>query len=567
MVNETITALARRDDLHQRGGVLVEIRESPEPPPCIVRPGGGIRAAALSKWRLRELIADSARFTKLKATEEGEEWVETAVPPTTVEEVLARGLWRGIPPLEGIVTSPQFLLDGSILAAPGYDKRSGLYFADGERFAAVPQSPTLADAERAAVELLEVIADFPIDDTGRAAWLAIVLTGAARHAIDGPTPLFAIDANVRGSGKSLAADSIGIMHTGRQLPRTSAAGDDDEFRKRITATLLAGEPLVLLDNINGVLGCASLDALLTSTTWTDRILGESAMTAVLPAKAIWLATGNNLQFHADTARRTLRIRLESPEENPEERTGFRHPNLLAWVRQERGRLASAAVTILRAWHVAGRPDMGRPPWGSFDSWSAIVRNAVVWCGLSDPGATRQEVREQSDREAGLLRQLVAAWNNADPAGFGMTVAEAITKAADGNQTLQAVFAEIGTPGKPPSSRSIGMRLHHLCGRVAGGKYFARLPGANHTVTWRVEQVTDRGLAGTKGTISGPPTHARTPAHTHAPAHGAAASSPPSPISPPPCNHLDAATWLVRDGKAYCRGCQRWIGNVPTGARR
>jgi len=568
MVNETIEAMAVRDDLHQRGGLLVEIRESPEPPPCIVRPDGGIRAAALSKWRLRELIADSARFTKLRQTEDGEEWVETVVPATTVEQVLARGLWRGIPPLEGIVTSPQFLLDGSILAAPGYDKRSGLYFADGERFAAVPQSPTLADAERAAVELLEVVADFPIDDVGRAAWLAIVLTGAARHAIDGPTPLFAIDANVRGSGKSLAADSVGIMHTGRQLPRTSVAGNDDEMRKRITAILLSGEPLVLLDNINGVLGCASLDALLTSTTWTDRILGESVMTAVLPAKAIWLATGNNLQFAADTARRTLRIRLESLEENPEERTGFRHPNLLAWVRAERGRLASAAVTILRAWHVAGRPDMKLPPWGSFDSWSAIVRNAVVWCGMSDPGATRQEVQRESDREAMLLRQLLSAWSEADPHAKGLTVVDAIKEADGGNVALAGVFAELADKNGKVNARSIGQKLRHLIGRVCGGCYFERRD-TNRGAAWLVRAVSEAADSDSKDSSDSSPSppHARThaPAHTHA--HGVAETTVTTTTTvTPACNHHDATTWLVRDGKAYCRGCNRWIGNVPTGRR-
>ena len=95
-----------------------------------------------------------------------------AVPMTTVEEVLARGFWRGIAPLEGIVTSPQFLLDGSILIQPGYDRRSGLYFADGERFAPIADRPAKTDAEQARDELLEIIGDFPIDDTGRAAWLA-----------------------------------------------------------------------------------------------------------------------------------------------------------------------------------------------------------------------------------------------------------------------------------------------------------------------------------------------------------------------------------------------------------
>lgn len=517
VANETIDALAKRDDLYQRGGVLVETRESPEPPPCIVRREGGIRAAALSKWRLRELISDSAIFKKVSTTSNGEQlWSESAVPSTTVEQVLARGFWRRIPPLEGIVTSPQFLLDGSILIRAGYDRRSGLYFADGGRFRPIADSPTRADAERARTELLEVVADFPIDDVSRAAWLAIVLTGAARHAIDGPTPLFAIDANVRGSGKSLAADSVGVIHTGRQLPRTTAAGDDDEFRKRITATLLAGEPLVLLDNINGVLGCASLDALLTSTTWTDRILGTSAMTAKLPAKAIWIATGNNLQFAADTARRTLRIRLQSLLEQPEERTGFRHPNLLAWARAERGRLAAAAVIILRAWHVAGRPNMKFPPWGSFDNWSAIVRNAVVWVGLPDPGITRQEVQKESDREAMLLRQLLDAWRDADPSRYGLTVAEAICRANEGHVGLAAVFGEFADKTGNVNKRAMGMKLHHLRGRVCGGLCFDSRD-TRQGQAWLVKSV-ECGTSGTSGTKSSLPEGATACVHAHERGH-------------------------------------------------
>lgn len=559
MVNETINALANRDDLHQRGGVLVEIRESPEPPPCIVRPDGGVRAAALSKWRLRELIADSARFTKLRVTEEGEEWVEAPVPAVVVEQTLARGLWRGIPPLEGIVTSPQFLVDGSILIQPDYDKRSGLYFADGGRFGSVPDSPTEDDAIAARNDLLEVVADFPMDDVSRAAWLSIVLTGAARHAIDGPTPLFAIDSNVRGSGKSLAADSVSTIHTGRQLPRTSATGDDDEMRKRITAILLASDPLVLMDNVNSVLGGAAIDALLTASTWTERILGESAMTAAMPAKAIWLATGNNLQFAADTARRALRLRLQSDLENPEERTGFKHPNLLAWVRQERGRLASASVTILRAWHVAGRPSMNLPPWGSFDSWSNIVRNAVVWAGMADPGATRQEVQRESDREAMLLRQLLHAWREADPHAKGMTVVDAMKEADGGNAALSSVFVELADRSGKVNARSVGQKIRHLSGRVCGGLCFDRRD-TNRGAAWLVRSASDS----TASSDSNPsPPQARTHAHTRENDLEVVGTTVTTPAIVTPCNHLDPASWLVRDGNAHCRGCDKWMGRVRT----
>lgn len=565
VADETIAALAKRKDLYQRGGVLVEVRESPDPPPCIIRPEGGVRAVQLPAATLREKITDSAKFTKQRETEDGWQTVETAVPKTTVEQVAARGRWSGIPTLEGIVTSPQFLIDGAVLSRPGYDLRSGLYFAGDSRFPEVLERPTLEDAQRARDELLEVIVDFPIDAVGQAAWVSLVLTGAARHAIDGPTPLYAIEANVRGSGKSLSADAVGIIHTGRQLPRTSASGDDEEMRKRVTATLLAGEPLVLLDNINGVLGCASLDALLTSTTWTDRILGQSAMTAAIPAKAIWIATGNNLQFAADTARRTLRIRIVSPLENPEERTGFRHPHLLAWVRKERGRLAAAAVTILRAWHVAGRPDMKLPAWGSFDAWSAIIRNAVVWCGLADPGASRQEVQRESDREAMLLRQLLEAWEDADPHGHGLTVADAIKLADDGHPGLAAIFTEMtGASGKL-NKQGFGQKLRHLRGRVCDGRYFdkrdTRLGAAWIVKSAQVEAPPPESCTSSTSSASNPSLPPHTSAHTSRAWDRAGTTGANSATGAAACNHSDPAAWVTDGDRMLCPGCRKFMGRT------
>src|SRR5262245_58329562 len=167
-----------------------------------------------------------------------------------------------------------------------------------------------------------------------------------------------------------------MIHTGRALPRTTADGDNSEWKKRITAILTSAEPMVLIDNVAGSLGCPALDALFTSRTWKERVLGVTKMTAELPCSTIWICTGNNLQFEADTARRTLHIKLTSNEEHPENRSGFKHPDLLAWVKHNRPRLATACVTILRAWHLAGRPDQKLKPWGSFESWSDIVRNAV-----------------------------------------------------------------------------------------------------------------------------------------------------------------------------------------------
>jgi hypothetical protein len=62
---------------------------------------------------------------------------------------------------------------------------------------------------------------------------------------------------------------------------------------------------VLIDNINRPLGAGALDAALTGTAWSERILGKGEKID-LPLLTIWYATGNNVTFKGDTARRCLR---------------------------------------------------------------------------------------------------------------------------------------------------------------------------------------------------------------------------------------------------------------------
>jgi hypothetical protein len=141
-----------------------------------------------------------------------------------------------------------------------------------------------------------------------------------------------------------------------------------------------------------------------------------------PLRMVWCASGNNVQLVGDTCRRTVHIRFNSLLERPEEREGFKHPNLKQHVRKERGKLLSAAITILQAYCLAGRPQQGLKPWGSYEPWSDLIRHAIVWIGLPDPGDTRQDLVTTSDRDASAIRSLVHNWNTVDPDGEGLTAA-------------------------------------------------------------------------------------------------------------------------------------------------
>lgn len=321
-----------------------------------------------------------------------------------------------------------------------------------------------SDAEvRSAVDLLiDLVRDFPFQsDIDRAGWLAALLTPLARPMFTGPSPLMVFDANVRGSGKTFLAELIGLIVNGRSMPRIAPAKADDEERKRITSVLLAGRQVALIDNVTTVVGSPALDALLTATTWEDRVIGLSKMLS-LEARTCWYLTGNNVEFRGDTSRRVLVVRLESGHENPEERTDFARPDLRGYVTRERGRLLAAALTILRGFCSAGCPSQEPPAWGSYEGWS-MIRDAVVWAGLPDPASNRKQVQAQSDTVKNSLALLLRAWAHAqsrlgdqrgDDEPDGLSAAHAIEVAGHDALLLEAI--ETFCP--KPTPYSLGRRV-------------------------------------------------------------------------------------------------------------
>jgi hypothetical protein len=500
-----INALARDPTLFHRGGALVHILHDHAEKTVrgISRPANAARIAVVREASLRERLSAVARFMKRKKLEE--ELVHVHPPAFCISAVAARGYWPGIRPLEGILSSPTLRSDGTVLQTPGYDVLTGLFYEPIGLHGDVSIAPTLDDAHAACKTLLEVIIDFPFAKAPhRAAWIAFVLTPLSRYAFHGPSPLFLIDANIRATGKSLLADAVSLIVTGRPIARMSHPRDDDEMRKRITAIALSGDQMVLIDNISGELNSLSLDAALTGVVWKDRILGRSEIVE-MPLVTTWAATGNNVVLGADTSRRACHIRLDSKLENPEERADFRHRELLRWVRQERPRLLAAALTILAAYCKAGRPDQRLKTWGSFEGWSGLVRQAIVWAGLPDPGETREELARSSDREAAGLRALIQGWPEMDQEEVGLTAAnllKSLEREPDQYELLRSAVLELCPTGsgKLPSPRSLGNKLRHLRGRVVGGQALDKRE-PHGTAVWFVTAVgscSDPGPEGCSG---------------------------------------------------------------------
>src|SRR5207249_4241623 len=149
--------------------------------------------------------------------------------------------------------------------------------------------------------------------------------------------------------------------------------------KRITALLREAHPMILLDDVKE-LRSTSLNAVLTTTSWRGRVLGESRTVSV-PNAATWIATGNNVALSDEMGRRIAQIRLDAGVERPEERTGFRHPNLPAWCRLRRPALVSACLSLVGAWVAAGMPP-GDGTLGRFESWCQVTGGILAHAGVT-----------------------------------------------------------------------------------------------------------------------------------------------------------------------------------------
>ena len=185
------------------------------------------------------------------------------------------------------------------------------------------------------------------------------------------------------------------------------APHNEEWRKLLTAKLKKTPTFLFIDNLKNCLDSAAVASAITSPTWEDRLLGGSNVIAV-PVRCAWIATGNNPKVSDEIAHRTVRVRLNANVDRPELRTGFRHPNLPAWVKDNRADLVWAALTLIQAWIAAGKPPGGKTL-GMFEDWSSIMGGILQVASIDGFLSNRNDFNEQSDTQSGLIRNFLAGW--------------------------------------------------------------------------------------------------------------------------------------------------------------
>jgi hypothetical protein len=330
-----------------------------------------------------------------------------------------------------------------------------------------------------------LVKDFPfLADADRSVAISAILTALIRPSLR-TSPLHAFRAAKMGSGKSLLADVVALIVTGRPASVMSQGPDENEDKKRMLPILSEGDPVAVIDNIERPFGSAALCSILTQPSWRDRVLGKSQTLSVPTTNTTWLATGNNIIFTGDITTRVVVCDLDPRCERPEERKF--DINLNEYIPQHRQELVVAGLTVLRAYHVAGRPDMQLPVFGRFEEWSNWVRSALVWLGLSDPCETRSRLEDADPVRAELTGLLAALHGQFAESQF--QVAD-VLDAIDNNRALHEAVTPILATAAQGQSRGqcLGHWFQRVQRRPEGGLRLVRLATRGGAAVWGLERV-------------------------------------------------------------------------------
>jgi hypothetical protein len=457
VVDEVEAALkASGRGLYRRGGLIVSTGFD-RMQTC---EGGTVEVQIIEERENFALLEDiDAAAVLLKFDARAEEWRPTR-PPMWLALTLKQRRYRlRLPNLVALFNCPTIMANGKLLVEPGFDLSSGILFDPrGVKFPRVPDKPDRAMAQIALEQIDRLLRTFDfVSKDDKAVARSLLLTGAARPCL--PTaPLHAVDAPVARSGKSKLIDIISILITGHEAGVTAPGETREEAEKRLATLLLRGDPIIALDNCEAPLEGVVFNQVLTQQWINLRILGFSKAVRTRCAPFI-TATGNNLIIKGDLASRSVVCRLDPKVERPELRQFDYDP--IADARSNRGELVAAVLTILRAYHVAGRPD--RPPrLQGFEHWSDTVRAALLWLDAGDPVGTMDRLRK-ADPVLASLTAVLHAWRAAF--GFSPTTAREAITAADNRPDLHDALMEVAGRGGRIDGRVLGNWLAYRADRV------------------------------------------------------------------------------------------------------
>lgn len=501
------TAEAELHDLADQAWAAIMMQNDP---PQIFRRGSSLvyigegdryRAALIphNVNTLLDLMSRTAMWRKTDA--KGNERV--VFPPKQVAMIILDWdpqRWGDIPRIERVARSPFFAapkgksvwdvddLDQpdhqvELITSPGYHRDAAIWYDPDPELEDLEVTGSPEDLRQAVRMVNAILRDFPFVGAGsRAHALSLLLLPFVRELIDGDTPLYLITAPTPGTGKGLLTDVL-LSPAEREVPRSVAAQNEEEWRKRITSELLEAPSVILFDNVppDPGLNSATMAAVLTAGGWwRDRILGHSRI-ATLPVRNVWVATGNNVAVSHENNRRVARIHLDRGVEDPAAVTGFAIKNLHSFIRKNRKEVVWAALTIIQNWlngHTV-EDDMYRP-WltqdgrlkQSYIEWSKVMGGIIKHVGV-EGFLEQDDLTDNTERDE--LAYFLEAWERNAPNPISSDELAMLMSQYESEMNTAAPASLVGVhPSQLRSKVRYWLRSNTNC--VAGGRQLQRVDG-------------------------------------------------------------------------------------------
>lgn len=466
--------MAKTHRYYQRGGMIVTIVTDPGTRETTVTP--------LSLSGLTRVLAGIAIWQRYDKRSEA--WFICDPSERHVRVLHDSTTYPHLPILKGIARQPYLRPDGSLMMNAGYDPVTGMFGVFNARQFSVLDKPTKQQAEKALLELLELLSEFAFkNEYDKAAALSGIITAVIRPSLV-QAPIYHVKAPSIASGKSYLCELFTAFATPQKGTPHAFPAEDEECRKLLLAELLTAPAVVEFDNLTSdLIPHKSLCTTLSSEYISGRILGQSK-TVEVGTRVLFLSSGNNVDPVRDMTRRTVTITLDPACEIPAARDFVKQP--VSEVRANRDHFVSLALTIARAWICAGKPKTECKTIATYVDWSDYCRQPLLWLGQPDPAACIFEaMNDDPDRE--LLGEFMQAWF----ACFGSkptSVKEAIHLLYSSDD-LREIIDDIAKERDGSVNRKrLGWWIKRHARQVVNGLRLVQDTATHNTAKWKVELV-------------------------------------------------------------------------------
>jgi putative DNA primase/helicase len=265
-----------------------------------------------------------------------------------------------------------------------------------------------------------------------------------------------------------------------------APKSEEELEKRLGSLIMAGVPMISLDNVDYDLGGSTLCQITERPRVSLRILGLSKAPE-FDCRAAVYATGNNIGVRADMTRRAVFCSMDAMEERPETREFGADPVPL--VLGDRGKYIGAVMTIIRAHLRSGRA-AELIPVGSYGGWCSMVRDPLVWLGEADPWKSTETARAE-DPELLDIREFFESGVMAFDTNY--KTSQIIDLASD-DETKALLVRVSESTGQVVDPRKLGMWLQKISGRPVGGMRIMPASTDKTRPKWRLVKMPAQAAA-------------------------------------------------------------------------